>query len=232
MTKSNKELLDKNAEAKNQVNQNKKSWKETATERTGKQLEKNFKETAKSKETSESKENSNKKFEDLKPGDPIYGIKVKFEKDTKPEIINAKVTGAHFEDEDTNEYLWSSVIECQDNNRKHTIYLRKHETSKNTILDSYEYWFLSKEDRDNYLKNNIPKRIESINRDIKSIEERKKKSEARRKRMEAWEFLSLEEEIAYIEDEYDHENGPEINRIMDARCKAEIEAAKKKWANK
>jgi hypothetical protein len=64
------------------------------------------------------------------------------------------------------------------------------------------------------------------------MEEGKKKAETYRKRIEAWEFLSLEEEIAHIEDEYDHEYGPEMNRIMDAECKAKIEEAKKKWANK
>jgi hypothetical protein len=63
--------------------------------------------------------------------------------------------------------------------------LRKYETKRNVQKNSYSFWFLSKEDRDNYLKNDIHKHIESINRTIKSMEEGKKKAETYRKRIEA-----------------------------------------------
>ena len=179
--------------------------------------------------------NTPKCFKELKRGDKIYGIKVPYQRNPKPVQIEAVVTDVKIDTSDENEYYGSSVIKFKVDGTGKTgeIYLWARELQYSALVSSNNKFFLTKAASDDYFENNIGEVITSINNDFDYVEQQKKIMDEREKRWAKKEFTSLEDELNYIDEIYDHEWGSTAkNKEMDTELEAAKRAAKEKWAKK
>lgn len=175
------------------------------------------------------KDDNAKKIADLKKGDYVWGITLEYKKNSTPELVLGTVISLNI-GEDVNEYYGGSELEIDIDGKKRTLTFWKEELNGCIYNSSISKFFTSKLLRDKYLEEQIQKDIENINRDFELREKWSKEAIDTNSRLERGEFKSLEEEIGWIENQYDHEySDPEMNKKMDAECEKLIAAAKKKW---
>lgn len=171
-------------------------------------------------------------FKNVKPGDVIYGIKLPHVKNPKATLVEGTIKSLKIDTSDENEYFGSSVIKFEVKGKECSINLWAHELNNSVISCDRSKFFLSKEARDSYYKEQTPEDIKSINKEYAWLEQVKKDSADKEERWKNKKFKSLQDELDYIDDFYDHEGSPEQNEKRDREWDAAIKAAKKKWANK
>jgi hypothetical protein len=171
-----------------------------------------------------------KTIRELTTGDYFYGIELPYQKNSTPKLIEGRITDIKI-NKDDNDYYGSSYIKFTLSNGKQSSINFYEREAKNSILNSgRSKFFTTKQERDIYYKEQTPNDIQAINREIEYTEQMKQKYEKDIIRKQQGKFNSLEEEIEYIKDEYDHEYGSkEENRKMNQEMQQKIQQAKQKW---
>lgn len=178
------------------------------------------------------KDSHAKKIQDLKQGDTLWGINLEYVRNPKPELVLATVISLK-PGKDVSEYYGGSELKVSIDGKERIFTFWERELNGCIYNSGTSKFFTSKKLRDKYLQEQIPEDIKRINREFDIRDQWSKEALEKQDRFAKGEFKSLEEEIGWIEDQYDHEYGSaEMNRKMDAECDALIAAAKKKWGNK